>query len=308
MKVRSSILSQAIRCLYESFPPDMMVRLARMVQPGYDLHERTGFPPSIPIPPQVAADRIVKDMFEADRFFLLAETLIKVDAQGYMGRDYPVIQLRELIKRILAEGYVLDRVTGLFTENSYERVTPDWGRLAPGEEKHFALLRLDIAGNSLLVKGNSRQAVSSAYAALRDIVSRAVLKRNGRVWYWEGDGCLCGFLFGQKERSAILSGMEILNEVFLFNRRGNALSSPILLRLAAHAGPAAWSPVSAQLKKNELLREVDEIETAYTPVDSMSATVNLFLGQDRVLHQAFAPEKAAGSWKLRHYAVRLENA
>ena len=40
----------------------------------------------------------------------------------------------------------------------------------------------------------------------------------------------------RKERSAVLAGMEILNELFFFNRARNPLDSPLRVRIAAHSG------------------------------------------------------------------------
>jgi len=308
MKVRNGIFRLTCRVLYESLGKDMVVRIARTMIPGYNIHERSGIPENIPITVQTAAEQTVRDIVETGRYLQLIEFLIVMDSGGYMGREYPLLHLGELVKAIHAEGYRYDRATGLFMEDAKDKVSVNWGRLADGEERQFALLRLDIVHNSILVKENDKERIDAAYAELRSVVSRAVNSRMGRVWLWEGDGCLCGFLFGKKERSAILAGMEILHELYFFNRLFNPLSAPLQVRIAAHGGPLRYTADPDALKKAESIREVTDIESRYTAADNLCVSANLFLSMDRVIQDRFRPEKALGGMKLRHYAIELEQA
>lgn len=308
MKIRSAVISLTCRALYESFGTDMMVKFARMVIPGYNIYAQTNVPENIPVPTQTAAQRIVKDVISRDCFLPFIEILVNVDARGYMGREYRIKHIVELVKSIIAEGFLYDGETGLFMENPNERISPNWGRLEAGTEKNFALLRLDIVKNSRLVKSNPKAKIESAYAELRSIVSRSVLSRKGRVWYWEGDGCLCAFLYAQKERAALLSGIEILNGLYCYNLCANPLSSPVQLRISGHCGPLRYSPDSLDIKKAEAVREVMEFESKHTETDAFTVSPNLFLGVDRVIQDKFGPERSCGPFKLRAYSIKTEEA
>ncbi len=298
----------ACKALYESLSSDMIVRLARIILPGYDLNDRTGIQENIPITAQMAAEQVVRDLIASGEFLRFIELLISVDERGFMGRIYRIVRLHELVKAVLDDGYDFDRVTGLFVEDSGSRASPDWGRLQEGEERPMALLRLDIAKNSQIVKDNEKEKVDAAYERLRTIVSQSVVSRMGRVWFWEGDGCLCGFLFAHKEKAAILAGMEILHEVFLYNRLANPLSSPLRVRIAAHAGPVRYSANPGALRKNETVREIGEIEAHGTPIDGLGASANLFLSLDRIIQDRFRTEAALDGLKVRHYSILLEKA
>jgi len=306
MKVKSATVSLCRKTLYESISAETMVRFVKLADPEYDLYKRSGIPVNIPITDQMAAERIVKDVIEDGRFIDFIEVLVKVDSEGYMGRSYPIKGLAQIVKTLTQEGFIFDRTTGQFFENANERASPDWGRLHDGDERQGAVLRIDVAGNSELVQRNSREKVEKAYSALRAIVHRAVVGRFGRVWSWEGDGALAAFLFGHKERSAILAGMEILNELFFFNRLENPLSEPLRVRMAAHAGPIHYRENMMELLKNETLKDVVHIESTVTPHDSMSASANLFLSIDRVIQDRFGPEQQSTCGKIRHYSVNLE--
>jgi len=306
MKVKNSTISLCRRTLYESISAETMVRFVRLVDPEYDLYERSGIPENIPITNQMAAERIVEDIVEDGRFIDFVETLVKVDSEGYMGRAYPIKGLGQIVKTLAQDGFLFDRSTGQFFENTHERASPDWGRLRDGDERQAAVLRLDVVANSVLVLQNSADKIEKAYAELRAIVSRAVVGRFGRIWSWEGDGALAAFLFGQKERSAVLAGMEILNELFFFNRLANPLDDPLRVRIAAHAGPIRYRDSLMELLKNDTLKDVIQIESTATPSDTLSASSNLFLSIDRVIQDRFGPERQAAICKVRHYAVDLE--
>ncbi len=296
------------RALYETFSLDMIVRLARIILPGYDINERTGIQENIPITAQMAAEQVIRDLLVSGEFLRFIELLISVDERGFMGRVHRIQRLRELVKTVLDDGYNFDRATGLFIEDADSRASPDWGRLIEGEEHPMALLRLDIARNSQIVKDNHKDKVNAAYESLRNIVAQAVVSRKGRVWYWEGDGCLCGFLFAQKEKAAILAGMEILHELFLFNRLANPLESPLRVRIAAHAGPVRFSTSPGVLRKNESVREIGEIESRGTPIDGLGASANLFLSLDRMIQDRFRTEVALDGLKVRQYSILMEKA
>ncbi|GAB1483691.1 hypothetical protein MASR2M78_25070 [Treponema sp.] len=306
MKVRSVIIRLTCKALYESLGMDLIVRIARIIFPNYNLNERTGIQEAIPITAQMAAEQIVRDMIETGRFYHFIELLISINDQGLMGREYPISHLREIVKEIIADGYIFDEETGLFVENSSCRISPDWGRLLEGEERNLALLRLDIAQNSLLVKNNPKEAVDSAYESLRLIISHSVLMRSGRVWIWEGDGCLCGFLFGRKERAAVFASMEILHELFLYNRLHNPLSSPLQVRVAVHAGPLRYSTNPDLLRKNETVKEITEIESMCAPVDGLAVSSHLFISLDRTLQERFKNEVAYDGLKARQYSIAVE--
>lgn len=285
---------------------DMIVRIARIVIPGYDIHHQSGIPENIPITAQTAAEQVVKDIITAGRYLQLIELLIKIDTTGYMGREYPLLYMRDLIKTILAEGYSYDSVTGLFMENAQNQISSNWGRLVPGDEFQLALLRLDIVKNSELVRQHDKRSVEVAYGDLRNMVSQAVLPRMGRLWFWEGDGCLAAFVFGKKERAAVLAGMEILHNLFFYNRLSNTLGSPLRVRLAVHGGPVKYAEDPVELKKNETLREIVEMESTYGTPDTLIVSSNVFLSIDRVIQERFSEEKRGAPYKLRQYAVGVE--
>jgi class 3 adenylate cyclase len=293
------------KCLQLSLPVNMMIRFAGMVYPGYNIYRRTGLSEGMPISNQNAAQRIVADMIQDGYFVDFVETLIQIDAKGYMGRRYPLRGLQDVVTGLIQDGYYFDAASGQFFENQRERTSPNWGRLQEGDERKMTLLRLDIAGNSSLVRQNPRDKIEKAYTDLRIIITRAVTSRFGRLWAWEGDGALAAFLFGSMEKAAVYCGMEILHELFFYNALRNPLGSPINVRIGAHLGTVRYSGDETERLKNDTVKKAGELEAAVA-VNSLGVSNNLFITMDQSTTSLFTPEKNGAGGKYRLYTIGLE--
>jgi hypothetical protein len=304
MKVKGGIAQILKKSLYESLNAEMLERVAKDVIPGYDLRERTGFPPNIPMQVQTAASRIVDDMVAADTFLHFIERLVQLDREGFMGRSYRISGLREIFKFIGAEGYLWDADTGRFMEDPRIRRTQNWGRLLPGEELRFSLLRVDVVKNSSIVKAHGESAARGAYEDLRGMLARCVERRSGRVWSWEGDGALAAFLFGHSTTSSVLAGMALLHELFIYNRAYNRIGESVRLRAAVHTGPIRYLPDVGEILKQETCREVVESESRWTPPDGLSISPAVAGTLDRVILDRFKPGPEPGS-RVLVYSIGL---
>jgi class 3 adenylate cyclase len=283
-----------------------MIRFAAHVYPEYNIYKEAGLRENQPLSNQNAALRIVEDFIKAERFIDLVEFLIQVELKGYMGRQYSLRGLNNVISGIIHEGYSYDTATGQFFENQSARISNSWGRLIDGDERNMAVLRLDVAANSALVKQNDANSVDKAYRDLRNIVSQAVVSRLGRLWSWEGDGALSVFLFGHKERAAVLAGMNILHELYLYNRLVNPLNAPITVRIAAHAGPVHYWDDQGERLKNETIRETVHIESRAVRPGSLGISDGIFLSIDRGLQDLFGQGSYHDGIRVRNYGFEAE--
>jgi class 3 adenylate cyclase len=293
------------KCLYSSFSVHDMIRFVQMISPGYDIYKRTGFPEDAPIPAQDAANRIVTDMIKEGLYVDFVEHLIHIDSKGFMGRRYDLRGLDDVISGIIEHGYSYDKMTGQFMENQQKRISLNWGRLKGGDERQMTVLRLDIAGNSALVKENPRSNIEKAYKNMRVIITNAVVSRLGRLWSWEGDGALAVFMFGSKDRLAIFAGMEILHELFLYNKIDNPLSSPIKVRIGINAGPVLYSHNMNDCLKGETIKKAVELESKTDP-NSLAISRGLFMSLGQAVLNIFGGEKNSGLVHFRQYQVNLE--
>jgi class 3 adenylate cyclase len=282
-----------------------MLLFARLVNPEYDFHRRMGLKEGTPFPNEDAAERIVQDLINDGFFVDFVEVLIRIDHEGYMGHRYPLHGLNSVAAGLLSEGYSFDKVSGSFLENQRERISVNWGRLIDGDERKMAMLRLDIVGNSQLVKNNPQRKIEKAYDAVRKIVSKSVIDRLGRLWSWEGDGALAAFLFGEIERMAIYAGMEILHEMFFYNRLRNPLNGAINLRLGAHIGTVRYSENESERSKNEIVKKAVAFESI-AGSNEICVPYNLYITMDANTLKPFGAEKSGRYGKYRLYSMGLE--
>jgi class 3 adenylate cyclase len=288
-----------------SLSVEQMNRFAKLTDPSYDVYESYGFSKGHPIGLHEAADRIVGDMVQKGFYVDFVETLIRADSKGYMGRKYAFRGLDDVIGDVLQAGYSYDDTTCQFFEDQDKQITRNWGRLMEGDERQMAILRLDVVGNTVLVKNNPRPLIDKAYGDLREIVNGAVISRIGRLWAWEGDGALGAFMLGDYGRYAIFAAMEILNEMFVYNKAENPLNSPIKLRIAVHSGPLTYTESATQTLKIDTIRTAMALEAKAAVPNSMVLSESMAMSQDQALLNIFSDPKAVpnSTDKYRIYQV-----
>ncbi|WP_461247092.1 hypothetical protein [Treponema sp. R6D11] len=285
-----------------------MNRFAKLTDPDYDLYKSYGFSKGHPIGIHEAADRIVGDMVQNGYYIDFVETLIQAESKGYMGRKFAFRGLDDVIGDVLQAGYSYDNATGQFFEDQEKQITRNWGRLMEGDERQMAVLRLDVAGNTILVKENPKASIDKAYGDLREIVNNAVVSRLGRLWTWEGDGALGVFMLGDYSRYAIFAAMEILSEMFVYNKADNPLNSPIKLRIAVHSGHLVYTESATQLLKADTIRTTMTLESKAASPNSMVVSESMAMSQDQSLLNIFTDSKVVpnSTEKYRLYQVYLE--
>jgi len=294
------------KCLYASLSIEDMIRFAQMSCPNYDIYKRSGYPAGYPMSALDAATWIVDDMQYYGRYLSLVEVLVRVESMGYMGRRYALKDFGAVVDDVIKNGYSYDKTTGLFYENQQERITNNWGRLMEGEERNMAVLRMDITGNSTIVKENEKSQIDKVYDDIRKIVTRAVVSRLGRVWSWEGDGSVAAFFLSNYSRMAIFAAMEILSEVFFYNKINNPLNSGIKLRLAVHSGNIQFSNNEAKCLRSDIIRKAIFLESEIAIPNSLVISESLAVTQDQVLLDIFSNQKQMAAEKYRVYQVYQE--
>ena len=107
-------------------------------------------------------------------------------------------------------------------------------------------------------------------------------------------------------RMAIYAAMEILCEIFLFNKFDNPLDSDIKLRLAVHSGDIQFSNSEAECLKADIVRKAIFLESKIAPPNSLVISESLAVTQDQVLLDIFSDQKQTEAEKYRVYQVYQE--
>lgn len=282
MRVNSRLTSLAVRALAESMDVHTMIHLARRLIQNYDLFERTGFPRNISIPNKDAARQIVSDLKSRELFLDCIVMLIRMRDNYFRGRKYRIPYLRDILIEINNNGLVYDKEANQFFEDPAIAKTRNWGVLREHGEYIFTFLRLDIVGSSHLVRNNSRDVVQRTYEDLRQIVQEAVEKRNGRIWNWEGDGVLVAFYFSGRNNNAVLSSMEIIHGLYVYNLLKRRVQDPLSVRIALDAGHCLFRH-SFEAMENDTLKKLASIEAQNTKPDCVTVSSNVYMYLDHLI-------------------------
>ena len=285
LKIPTALKNYCVRALSESMDSRTMNHLIRNLIPNYDIYKQTGYPESMAIPNIDVASQIVLDVIKTGKFLPFVQAIVSAQDDGIMGTQYRIPFLREIIKGAYDLGFIFDKTNKMFVENPNYRKTKNWGALEEGVDYPLVFLDVDIVGNSRLVRSNSQNAIQKTYKELRAIVNKSIDKRNGRIWNWEGDGGLVAFFFGDKHTAAVLSAMEIINELYIYNRTSCPLNEPVVVRIGVHGGNCEYSSNKETLNKLETIKETRDIEKAAKP-DSVfiSIVVKVMLDEFISIH------------------------
>ena len=283
-----------------------MKHLAKRIIPDYDLYKRTGFPKSFAIPSIDAAKQIVKDIIDSNLYFQLIQTLIHMNQEGFMGKRIRISYLNDIIKEIYSNGFLFDSENLIFVENPKVHKTRNWGSLQENESYSIALLSIDIIGNTRIVQKYSKEIVETTYTELDFIVQNAIDKRNGRFWMWEGDGGVIAFFFGNKNEDATLSAMEIMNNLFLYNRTICKLTEPLNIRISVHSGICEYTDKNDYFKKTGVMKTINEMEKSHSKANSICISYPVRMMLDGFIANQFLPLGSSNTSKFYRYELEWE--
>ncbi|MBN1410086.1 MAG: hypothetical protein JW969_04525 [Spirochaetales bacterium] len=303
MKVSGKLQRLVIESLSQSMPVQTMVRLARLIFKDYDIYVQTGIPENIPIQKIDAARQIVNDVMARDLMLKLLEILVKVSREGIMGRRLTIRLLPQIFKEVEALGVIYKEEYETFVENDSVVMTKGWGLLHDGDIYDFSFLRIDIVGNTQLVREYTRDEIVKTYSRVKKLFQVIIEKRNGRLWEWEGDGGFAAFYFSDKNQDSVLCGIEFSRELFLYNILNNALKNPIQVRMAIHTGPCQFYQNTKEIKNDTLLR-LEKLESEYSEPDTIFISPGVYSDLGGKLEKLFdAVETARGNTVYR-YALK----
>ncbi|MBN1524698.1 MAG: hypothetical protein JW904_09455 [Spirochaetales bacterium] len=306
MVIKTHLRNLAGKALCESMTVKLMVQLIQEMLPGYDLHKQFGSRESISIPSANAAKQIIEDICNAQLFPDFVQLLICAQNRGFRGRKYPIAYLSRIIQGLQIHGYIFDSENSMFVEDSRIHKSVNWGVLREGIEYEMTFLRFDICGNSKLVRNNSRKKIEKTYHDLFSMVNTALERRNGRLWTTQGDGGLAAFCFSRKDLQATMCAVEILHDLFFYNRIAREISTPLEVRFAIHSGRHVFSLNTESLKKNDTIKEISDIESKFTQPNSVTVSNKVFVCLDRRIADLFSLCKERHIYALYNYKVNLE--
>jgi hypothetical protein len=304
MRIRARVRTLAVRALAESMDVKTMIHVVRRILGNYDLHERTGFPRSVPIPNRTAAAQVVDDVVAEGMFLEFVSLLMNLERVGLAGRKYKIARLESIVTEILEIGYRYDAGSRTFVEDTAIRTTRNWGVLKPGETHTMAFLGVDVAGNSRLVRAHGTEAMSRVYERLRTLATTSAEKRNGRLWSWEGDGGVLAFTFEEQNQRSVLAGIELLSEVFLYNLAGCPVRDGVHVRLTVHNGPCDYAEDGTELE-SDTVKNLWEIDGRFGRPDTLVLSHSVYPSLESAVASRFSRLETPEGDRFHYYSLRF---
>jgi len=306
MKISQPIKNFCSKTLSEGMDVHTMFHIVRRIIPDYDIYKQTGFPESFAIPNRDAADAIVRIIIERNMFLQFIELLITLREEGLMSKKINLPYLNEMIREIYNQGYIYDPANRIFVENPRIRKTLNWGTLREGDSYTLVFLGIDIINNTGIVKKYPKNMVEQTYTEFSFIVQNICEKRNGRIWNWEGDGGVVAFFLGKKYQDAVLSSMEILNDMFLYNRTICSLKEHLNFRISIHSGNLEYTENRNKLIQEEPLKVLQEMEKKYSAKNTICISLPVKMMLDGFIADQFSEFKKPANSKYFHYKLQWE--
>jgi len=114
------------------------------------------------------------------------------------------------------------------------------------------------------------------------------------------------FYFASKSLLATLSGMEIINELFVYNLLRCRLGEPVQVRVAVNTGLCEYTEDFEELMKNDSIKETVQIESKYTKPNSMTISNTVSSKLDASLLSGFDTVEVDARTKYYGYSINLE--
>lgn len=216
--------------------------LGRGVDSTFDVHTVSGFSEKIVVSRQVAASCLL-DYFAGDQQIIeFINFLLSRNGQRASGGIVRLRGVERLIRAMNEKGWIYNESLTRFVRDQRLSRTSDWGVLEIGREYNLIFSSIDVVHSSHLVRTNTKDSVEVTMTRLRRYLLNYIERKNGRFWNWHGDGGLVTFYGEDSVQQAVLSMIQILSYLPVFNISQNEMDndSDIQLRIGMHYGLAEY--------------------------------------------------------------------
>lgn len=260
-----------------SLNTDQINDLARNVDPSFDVSIVSGFGDKIVIPRKVAADCVVSYFSSDESLLRFVAYMLSRNGQPASGGVVHLKSTDRILKLTRESGWIFDPSMAIFRKDQKGQRTSDWGFLQSGSEYYHVFTSIDIVMSSELTRLNIREDVETTLLRFRRYVFEKVEKRNGRIWSWSGDGGIAVYQGEEAAVESVLTMLEILNYLPLFNISKNEMraESDIRLRIGMHYGTAVYSDEVSRIKSSDL-EMAQTIEKNCANPNSIAVTGSLY--------------------------------
>jgi hypothetical protein len=275
--------------LTRAFTPDEMKKFSWLIEPSINLNKLTGYSENLSIPRKEAAKQIVEYFFRTDRIAQLMDLIMYTAKNGFKGEGVVFNNLKTILFEMNECGYKYNSELGKFVFIEKENKRHDWGFLKEGTVNTFCFISIDICDNSKLFNIYETAVIRQTYNNFKNLVKSIIEKRDGRIWNREGDGGLCTFHIKDFVKDGVLSAIDILSAMPIFNATSNFISEDILIRIGINSGEAEYKN-DIKMIDSDAIEKAKLVEKKHTLPMTISVTPNTYQYLDSTVKSHFNNE------------------
>lgn len=131
--------------------------------------------------------------------------------------------------------------------------------------------------------------IRQTYNNFKNFIKGIIEKRDGRIWNWEGDGGLAAFHIKDFVKNGVLSSIDILSAMPIFNATSNFINEDILIRIGINSGEAEFKN-DIMMIDSDAIQKTKLVEKKHTYPMTISITPNTYQHLDSIVKSQFRNE------------------
>jgi class 3 adenylate cyclase len=238
MVLEPALRNDLVELLAANFKTDEVNELGGLILGSFDSNQASGAKNHISLSSRKSARLLVDKCEDGGQLPALLKLVVEVDEGIMHGRSIRVDGLESFLGKLLKTGIRYDfRTRRLINSCKDPEELADWGCLREGREYDTAVISLDIADSSTLVRKHGLRKMEKLYFALWNFLRDKLASTDGRTWSWAGDGGIIAFALKDAARRAVRFAVEVQTTIPVFNLTStNDSRMDIALRLGVDVG------------------------------------------------------------------------
>jgi hypothetical protein len=272
-----------------AFTPEEIKKFSWLIDPSINLNKLTGYSENLSIPKEEAAKQVVEYFFKTNRLVQLLDLMILTTRIGFKGEGVIFSNIKKILFEMKESGYSYNPDLEKFVAFEKDNKRNDWGFLKEGAAYTFCFVSVDICDNSKLFNRHETSLIRQTYNNFKNFIKSIIEKRDGRIWNWEGDGGLAAFHIKDFVKDGVLSSIDILSAMPIFNATSNFINEDILIRIGINSGEAEFKN-DIMMIDSDAIEKTKLIEKKHTYPMTISITPNTFQYLDSTIKSQFSNE------------------
>ncbi len=248
MVLEPALRNDLVELIAANFKTDEVNELGGLILGSFNSNEASGTKNNISLSSRKSAKLLVDKCENGGQLPGLLKLVVEVDDGIVHGRSVRVKGLENFLGKLLRTGIRYDFKTRRIVNSCKDPAElADWGCLKEGREYETAVISIDIADNSSLVRKHGLKKMERLYFKLWGFLQEKLVVTDGRIWSWAGDGGIVAFALKEGARRAVRFAIEVQTAIPVFNLISADGASDISLRLGIDTGRVKFNPETGKI-------------------------------------------------------------